>query len=75
MVAQKILSCLQAPFFVAGHTLEIGGSIGMSVFSRDGDDVETLQRNADTAMYVVKKGGRNNYQFYHPSMSMGDKSS
>jgi len=47
----------------------IGGSIGITAWPDDGDDAETLLRNADTAMYHAKEQGRNNYQFYAQSMN------
>ncbi|MES2932323.1 MAG: EAL domain-containing protein [Pseudomonadota bacterium] len=69
ITAEKILIALAAPHYVAGHKLHVTTSIGISVFPVDGDDADTLIKNADTAMYLAKKMGRNNYQFYKSEMN------
>jgi len=67
--ARRILDVLSAPFALEGHEVVISGSIGITARPLDGDDVETLLRNADAAMYHAKDRGRNNYQFYTESMN------
>lgn len=69
-VASRILESLSKPFVVSGHELFISASIGISVFPSDGHDVETLVKNADTAMYRAKEQGRGNYQFFTESLSV-----
>jgi len=68
-VARKILNAFVRPFKLEGREFYITGSIGISVYPHDGEDLETLTRQADTAMYRAKELGRNNYQFYRPDMS------
>jgi diguanylate cyclase (GGDEF)-like protein len=68
-VARRILDALSRPFHLGEHEVVISGSIGITAWPEDGDDVEVLQRNADTAMYHAKEQGRNNYQFYAESMN------
>ncbi|HET9113171.1 MAG TPA: diguanylate cyclase, partial [Burkholderiales bacterium] len=67
--AQKILTALLPPHLIDGHSLHIGVSIGISVFPADGQDVDTLIKNADIAMYNVKENGRNHYKFFEPVMN------
>jgi len=67
-VAERILQSLAHPFEIRGQEIAIGGSIGITIWPNDGEDVEALLRNSDTAMYHAKKKGRNNYQFYTESM-------
>lgn len=62
-VAGKMLQHLSRPFGLPEHTVEIGASIGIALFPRNGDDTETLMRAADTAMYAVKSHGRNGFRF------------
>ena len=69
VVAQKILDGLIQPFLINGKELHIGGSIGITLFPSDGEDVETLLKNSDIAMYHAKENGRNNYQFFAPEMN------
>jgi diguanylate cyclase (GGDEF)-like protein len=69
LVARRILRSLSEPFELGGHSVVISGSIGIAAFPFDGEDVETLLRNADAAMYHAKSQGRNNYQFYTESMN------
>jgi diguanylate cyclase (GGDEF)-like protein len=68
-VANRILASLAKPFELEGHEVVIGASIGITVWPVDGDDIEALLRNADTAMYHAKEHGRNNFQFYTESMN------
>jgi diguanylate cyclase (GGDEF)-like protein/PAS domain S-box-containing protein len=67
--ARKILLSLNAPHSIDGHDLDIAGSIGISVYPEDGEDAETLIKNADTAMYHAKEKGRNNFQFFKLEMN------
>jgi diguanylate cyclase (GGDEF)-like protein len=62
--AQKIVDSLGLPYNVDGHNVRIDCSIGISIYPEDGADVETLIKNADTAMYCAKEKGRNNFQFF-----------
>jgi EAL domain-containing protein (putative c-di-GMP-specific phosphodiesterase class I) len=54
---------------IEGHDLDITGSIGISIYPGDGEDAETLIKNADTAMYHAKESGRNHFQFFKPEMN------
>ena len=68
-VAQRILDALASPFRIEGHEIFTSASIGIAVFPDDGRDVETLLKNADTAMYSVKEEGRKNYKFFTEAMN------
>ncbi|HEY0665913.1 MAG TPA: diguanylate cyclase [Gallionella sp.] len=69
IVGEKILSALNQPFALAGHTLEISGSIGVAVYPVHGSDEKRLVKSADIAMYHAKKNGRDNVKLYEPGMS------
>jgi diguanylate cyclase (GGDEF)-like protein/PAS domain S-box-containing protein len=62
VVAQKVLRSIAEPMEISGHRLYVTTSIGITLFPNDGDDAETLLKNADTAMYRAKAEGRNTYQ-------------
>ncbi len=66
--AKKILAALPLAHQVDGHNLMVSASIGLSTYPDDGEDAETLIKNADRAMYWVKANGRDNYRFYEPEM-------
>jgi len=69
ILAEKLQKNLALPFLIAGQELRIGSSIGIAVFPEHGDDVNTLLKNSDIAMYNVKKTGRNNYCFFDAGMN------
>jgi diguanylate cyclase (GGDEF)-like protein len=69
LIADKILSAMTVPHFIAEQELYVTTSIGISVYPEDGQDAETLIQNADTAMYSAKENGRNNYQYFEREMN------
>lgn len=72
MVSDRIINSLKQPFNFNGHEFYITTSIGITICPEDGDEAEILLKNADTAMYYAKEKGRNNYQFYRPTMNIND---
>ncbi|MBF0124037.1 MAG: EAL domain-containing protein [Magnetococcales bacterium] len=67
-VASQILKQLAQPFILEGQEAYISGSIGVTVFPDDADDLEGLLKNADCAMYHAKADGRNAYRFFTSDM-------
>lgn len=67
--SEAIIEILRSSFPLNHNEVYITASIGISVFPEDGKDADTLMKNADTAMYRAKDEGRNNYQFYTPSVN------
>jgi diguanylate cyclase (GGDEF)-like protein/PAS domain S-box-containing protein len=67
-VAAKLLEVIQQPYWVHGHAVHVSASIGLSIFPDDGDDPDTLLKNADVAMYRAKDAGKNVYQFFAQEM-------
>src|SRR5438067_1795165 len=63
-VAQKLLHELGKSYRIGEHQVNSGASIGIACVPQDGDDVATLLRLADLAMYRAKELGRNGYQFF-----------
>jgi diguanylate cyclase (GGDEF)-like protein/PAS domain S-box-containing protein len=68
-VVQRIMDAVAKPLKVDGHEFVLGCSIGVAAYPNDGNDPETLIRNADIAMYRAKETGRNNFQFYTATMN------
>jgi len=67
-VAQRILGVLARPFSVEGRTLNVGASIGISVYPSDARDFAELLRNADSAKYHAKESGRGTWRMYEPAL-------
>jgi predicted signal transduction protein with EAL and GGDEF domain len=68
VIGHKIVDELSRPFHVGRHGLDISCSVGISLYPRDGKDLNTLLANADAAMCHAKKTGRSKYQFFVPGM-------
>ena len=68
-VARKLLEAMRQPFLVAGRELRVTASLGLAVGPQDGDDVQTLVKSADTAMYRAKDAGRDRLQLFDPTMN------
>ncbi len=68
-IANKISDVLKPPFFFDNHELHITASIGISLYPYDGEDPQSLLKNADTALNRAKEFGRNNYQLYTSGMN------
>jgi len=66
--ASRITSSLAEPIVIDGRPLVTTVSIGVSLYPRDGNDVGSLLRHSDTAMYQAKDRGRNNFQVFNPVM-------
>lgn len=67
-VAGKILTSLAAPHHITPHEINMTASVGISVYPDNGQDAETLIRNADTALYHAKDVGRNNSKVFTQEM-------
>jgi diguanylate cyclase (GGDEF)-like protein/PAS domain S-box-containing protein len=67
-VATKLLDVIEQPYWVHGHLVHVSASIGLALFPDDGDDPDTLLKNADVAMYRAKEAGKNVYQFFAQEM-------
>lgn len=63
-VLDRMLASFGEPFIIKDTPLNITPSIGVSLYPEDGDDLETLVKKADIALYQVKGSGKNNYRFY-----------
>jgi diguanylate cyclase (GGDEF)-like protein len=68
-VAGKVLDTLREPFRLEGRELFVTASMGISLYPDDGEDADTLVRNADAAMYRAKEQGRDSHRLYAPPMN------
>ncbi len=66
--ASRINACLAETFHVAGRDLVLSASMGIASYPRDGMDADTLIKNADTAMFHAKEGGRSEFRFFSREM-------
>ncbi|BAN34039.1 PAS/PAC sensor-containing diguanylate cyclase/phosphodiesterase [Sulfuricella denitrificans skB26] len=64
IVARKVIEAVNLPLMIGSHELHITTSVGIALYPRDGEETQTLMKNADTAMYRAKESGRNGYQLY-----------
>ncbi|MDO8933243.1 MAG: diguanylate cyclase, partial [Rhodocyclaceae bacterium] len=67
-VAQAMLLALAEPFLLGKDSVYISASIGITIFPSDADNIESLLKNADQAMYAAKEQGRNRFSYFTASM-------
>lgn len=67
-VIERIFKAFERPWRYGGHEFQLTVAVGIAVFPEDGQDAETLLKNADAAMYQAKQRGRNQYQFCSPEV-------
>jgi diguanylate cyclase (GGDEF)-like protein/PAS domain S-box-containing protein len=63
-VAHKLLAAAMKPVSIMSQECRVTASIGVSIYPKDGDDEQSLMKNADIAMYFAKEEGKNNFQLY-----------
>ncbi|MDB5684311.1 MAG: hypothetical protein JWM75_2009 [Sphingomonas bacterium] len=68
-LGERVLTALAAPFDLAAHRLELGASVGIAIYPRDGRDLAALMRAADVAMYHAKAEGRGQLQLFTPALA------
>jgi diguanylate cyclase (GGDEF)-like protein len=73
IAARNIHKWISEPVLLENQKIYSGASIGIALFPQDGEDGETLLKNADVAMYHAKKMGKGNFQFFHDSMNIKAK--
>lgn len=71
--AEKIIFMLASSFNIKGRQMFISTSIGISIYPKDGENVEALIQNSDIAMYNAKENGKNNYQYYTSSLNLSHR--
>jgi diguanylate cyclase (GGDEF)-like protein/PAS domain S-box-containing protein len=67
-VARNILSAVMKPIVILGQECRVTASIGVCMHPDEGQDEQSVMKNADMAMYLAKEEGKNNYQFYSSRM-------
>ncbi len=68
-IAERILKLFEDPFQITDREVFISASMGIAFYPDDGKDVETLLKNADTAMYKAKDLGKNTFRYYSSDMN------
>src|SRR3546814_12053654 len=68
-LGRRLLRALSEPYEIAGHSVEIGASIGIALHSENSRGLTTLMRNADLAMYHAKARGRGQVQIFTPALA------
>ena len=69
-IGDKLVNVLRDPVLLNGTHHQISGSVGITIYPDDGEDVQTLIKNADIAMYKAKQAGKNRFQFYARHMQV-----
>ena len=69
-IAEQILNKLRQPYFIDGQKIQIGVSVGIAMWPKDGQSALELMRNADVAMYQAKLSNKKQYQFYGDEITL-----
>ncbi len=64
LIANKVFEAIRKPFFLSEHTIHVTTSIGISLYPLNGQDIQTLMKQANSAMYITKNSGKNNFHFF-----------
>lgn len=72
-VAKKIVAVVNEPFTLDGYDISLGASVGIAFYPHHGKTADELIKNADCAMYQIKKAGKNNYQIFDDDMMIDVK--
>jgi len=67
-IAQHVIERLSEPFLLGGEVAHVSASVGITLYPDDANDIDTLLKNADQAMYAAKKQGRRRYCYFTPAM-------
>jgi predicted signal transduction protein with EAL and GGDEF domain len=70
VIATRLLAALSAPYSIDGCQLSVGASIGLAIAPEHGRDLDTLMRNADSALYEVKAAGRNAFRIFDDQLAL-----
>ncbi len=68
-VCNRVLDQLRLPMKIGGQNLTVTGSMGIAIYPDDGEDIDSLLKHSDMAMYHAKQSGKNNFQFFTSSMN------
>lgn len=69
-IAEKITKYLSKPYLIEHHRItSLTTSVGIAMYPKDGKNIETLLKNADTAMYSAKKSGKNSFQYFSKALT------
>lgn len=71
--AERVLQTLATPMRIDNNRYDLSASMGISIFPDDSDDLESLYRHADSAMYLAKKQGRNRYRFFSQAIESSSR--
>ena len=71
-MAERILKSNLIPVKINNQEIHPTTSLGISIFPKDGDNIDMLLKNSDAAMYFAKKNGKNQFMFYKPNMIRGN---
>lgn len=69
LIAERLMASIRRPLLLDGHDIALTACIGISIYPEDGDDVEALLKNADTALHAAKAVGRDSYRFFEAEMN------
>jgi diguanylate cyclase (GGDEF)-like protein len=67
-IADRIVKTMQTPFAIEGQLIQLGASVGIAMAPGDGQNADTLMKNADMALYRAKAEGRSTYHFFEAGM-------